>query len=136
MLTGWFDAFSVSDAARFGGQVQQGSVISEIRSGVCSGGAAKGSRKLQGCMCLFVRDRLMKGASEVVDDRGRPEKRELWALCVDFEDDNSQTVSGTVPILLKSIIYYHKAPLAISRGGRSEALGRSLCVIRVGIHQW
>ena len=31
---------------------------------------------------------------------------------------------------------YHKAPLAISRGGRSEALGRSLCVIRVGIHQW
>ena len=24
----------------------------------------------------------------------------------------------------------------ISRGGRSEALGRSLCVIRVGIHQW
>ena len=48
----------------------------------------------------------------------------------------SFTVSGTVPILLKSTIYYHKAPLAISRGGRSEALGRSLCVIRVGIHQW
>ena len=46
------------------------------------------------------------------------------------------SVSGTVPILLKSTIYYHKAPLAISRGGRSEALGRSLCVIRVGIHQW
>ena len=48
----------------------------------------------------------------------------------------SCAVSGTVPILLKSTIYYHKAPLAISRGGRSEALGRSLCVIRVGIHQW
>ena len=27
------------------------------------------------------------------------------------------------------------ATLAISRGGRSEVLGRSLCVIRVGIHQ-
>ena len=38
----------------------------------------------------------------------------------------SFTVSGTVPILLKSTTYYHKAPLAISRGGRSEALGRSL----------
>ena len=48
----------------------------------------------------------------------------------------ARAVSGTVPILLKSTIYYHKAPLAISRGGRSEALGRSLCVIRVGIHQW
>ena len=48
----------------------------------------------------------------------------------------TEAVSGTVPILLKSTIYYHKAPLAISRGGRSEVLGRSLCVIRVGIHQW
>ena len=34
--------------------------------------------------------------------------------------------------VIKSTMYYHKAPLAISRGGRSEALGRSLCVIRVG----
>ena len=50
--------------------------------------------------------------------------------------ERTTTVSGTVPMLLKSTMYYRKAPLAISRGGRSEALGRSLCVIRVGIHQW
>ena len=46
------------------------------------------------------------------------------------------TVSGTAPVLPQSTMCCHKAPLAISRGGRSEALGRSLCVIRVGIHQW
>ena len=45
-------------------------------------------------------------------------------------------VSGTAPVLPQSTMCCHKAPLAISRGGRSEALGRSLCVIRVGIHQW
>ena len=45
-------------------------------------------------------------------------------------------VSGTAPVLPQSTMCFHKAPLAISRGGRSEALGRSLCVIRVGIHQW
>ena len=50
--------------------------------------------------------------------------------------EHIHTVSGTVPVLLKSTIYFLTAPLAISRGGRSEALGRSLCVIRVGIHQW
>ena len=48
----------------------------------------------------------------------------------------SRTVSGTAPVLPQSTMCCHKAPLAISRGGRSEALGRSLCVIRVGIHQW
>ena len=46
------------------------------------------------------------------------------------------SVSGTAPVLPQSTMCFHKAPLAISRGGRSEALGRSLCVIRVGIHQW
>ena len=46
------------------------------------------------------------------------------------------SVSGTAPVLPQSTMCCHKAPLAISRGGRSEALGRSLCVIRVGIHQW
>ena len=40
-------------------------------------------------------------------------------------------VSGTAPVLPQSTMCCHKAPLAISRGGRSEALGRSLCVIRV-----
>ena len=47
-----------------------------------------------------------------------------------------KAVSGTAPVLPQSTMCCHKAPLAISRGGRSEVLGRSLCVIRVGIHQW
>ena len=47
-----------------------------------------------------------------------------------------RAVSGTAPVLPQSTMCCHKAPLAISRGGRSEVLGRSLCVIRVGIHQW
>ena len=69
-------------------------------------------------------------------DSARQKPREAWEYLASHRPPPLYSVSGTAPVLPQSTMCCHKAPLAISRGGRSEVLGRSLCVIRVGIHQW
>ena len=102
------------------------------------------------CQCIYCRDQPCAQYLSVVAKPGeampgpysslmvlrRRASRSGAGRAVRGRKTRDSAVSGTAPVLPQSTMCCHKAPLAISRGGRSEALGRSLCVIRVGIHQW